>query len=204
MKQFEEKNVFNITGNVVSKRFNEDDQSLFLVIAAFSGKRGDESITEFPSFVIRGENAVNLNAEIKMKDRVFMSGHVETEPRMVHTEGSMFKRVYGTTFVPDTIVTKNVMGYNNTVEICGEIIRIFKNQNNNNFCIASIRVGKDIANVTIFPRMADFSLNVGDKCIVFGNIRTKNEESEGSRRKLTSVVARNVIVFPKVEESTTR
>ena len=205
-------NIIQCTGRVMFKNFNNETQSLFMVVGIFTPKliwgrtdgenesRADNFNRDFPAFVMSGEKAAEVEREVKEGDIVSLRGHIETASVMRPTGGNNYHREYRTRLVADDVYLDNSKNGFCNVTLGGEIIRVYRNEDHNLYII-TVRMEmedgtRSRASFVYFDRNMALEPKVGDHVNMAGIIQTKRMPAQEGRRAQTllSIVARYVVL----------
>lgn len=205
-------NLFNCSGRVSKKRYDENKKECHFDVAVFVPKRvramneDDNMSRDYPHFIVTGEDAASVNELISDGDRVSIIGHLEMNYNSIYLGRRMSYTDWLLRPVADQII-KDSSRDGNSVLLCGEVTRVYRNADaGKKFYIMSLKVpkgqdGEETTRVDAIyfdPRMT-LEPKIGDMVQVEGVVQTKFVPIQNSdkRRKATSVVARNVMVERK-------
>ena len=211
MYDLEPKNLIQCTGRVLYKRYNADEGTLFFMLGLFIPKfipRNIESITndntfnrDVPTFIMYGDEAKKMDAKLKVVDYVAVFAHVNTEEHMRPVGGRNYRKEWTTHFIADKIYTGVQHTCFNGVTLSGEIIRVYKNEEERHrFYMITVKIPLEDgtitrANFVQFDPSMTLDPKVGDTVYMNGIIQTKRvREDNGRQRTLLSVVSRSIIL----------
>lgn len=207
-------NKFICSGIITFKRLSKRDgvNSLFIVLSIQMPKpirrSGELSgmYSDTPAFTVSGEKALEFDKQFAVSDPVTIEGHVDTERVMQRVEGHMFREVFQTALVIESIRKEEGATYRNMVNFQGKVSWVYRNpESGKQFYIITLDTvlpdgSHARANTTYFDRRMELEPQKGDIVSVTGAIRVKRLEHEGNAKDtiLTTIVASSVTYLEKV------
>ena len=138
---------------------------------------------------------------MKVDDYVAVFAHVNTEEHMRPVGGRNYRKEWTTHFIADKIYTGVQHTCFNGVTLSGEIIRVYKNEEERHrFYMITVKIPLEDgtitrANFVQFDPSMTLDPKVGDTVYMNGIIQTKRvREDNGRQRTLLSVVSRSIIL----------
>ena len=206
-QELKDLNLVHLTGRISVKRYNEEENNLFIVLQVSIPKttlanRASESDwnRDFPPVIIRGEYAAEANEIFNEGDRVSVIGYLDTRNRMTYTGNRMYREIWEPYIDVQTILPATGRVDANNVIICGEITRVYRNDSEGKrFYIITVKVPvSETRNTrttfTYFDPRMELEPKAGDRVFADGTIQTKRENtvSEETGRRQTRFILSNV------------
>lgn len=199
-------NLVQCTGKVLRKYYDEEKGILQFDLGIFvPGKSGSgierKSNRDFPRIHVEKDAAL-INERIMEGDQVSFIGHSETRP-VLHYQGKRtYKRNFDTVVIVEDIVLSTGVQGNNSVSICGECTRIYRNDDKGKkFYIITVKTTlSDASEVftefVFFDHRMELEPKVGDMIYMNGALRTKNLVQRGTNRRqiVLTIVARSAAI----------
>lgn len=208
-------NMFQCTGTVTYKNYNEETGILHFGLKTFIDKKypqngGYAYERDYPGFVLEGKKALLFKDRFEVNDRLMVIGHIDTLDHMIHVGGRNYIREFRTMTIVDQIFLNAGRPDINHAHVAGIISRCYTNsEEGKRFYIITVMVpyeGKTPCKVSFiyFDRSMRLNPKIGDYVDMSGCLQTKNDRSivndRPVNRTILSVVARRLTLKPSDSE----
>lgn len=202
-------NYVQVTGRVVSVRYDEPRNELSFIVRARTPKTRalesseDHWYRDTPAFHMTGDAAKEWKDKIHPDARISVIGHASTIRRMAYVGNRTYKDSYDLYLTADKVSLTTGHTDCNTVILMGTVSRVYRNADpGKRFYIPTVTVPMEdgsTSNVEFVYFDADMALEpqVGDVVHMTGAVRTKREEPEdpnGRSSVLVSITARTLSI----------
>lgn len=157
---------------------------------------------DFPPITLTGDMADQVNEQYNIGDRVAVIGRLNTRQRMVYEGNSLYREVWESSIIPETVYpyTGNIDG--NEVVLSGTISRVYENRDRH-FYIVTIETDgpkeKEHMSAIFHDSRLRLAPKVGERAMVVGTIQTRRIEGQDMRgrartRYMLSVFAKALVI----------
>ena len=215
-QELKDLNLVHLTGRISVKRYNEEENNLFMVLqisipkTTLSNRNAESDWNrDFPPVIIRGDYAAEANEKFNEGDRVSVIGYLDTRNRMAYIGNRTYREIWEPYIDVQSIFPATGKVDANNVVLSGEISRVYRNDNEGKrFYMITVKIPVSESRstrttFTYFDSKMELEPKVGDRVFADGSIQTKREntvsEETGRRqtRFILSAVSRCVILDRK-------
>lgn len=207
-------NEFSLTGRVSYKRYDEKERRLQFVLVVLiprlnrAKKEGEDFYSDFPGFILEGDEAEEWNKKMERGTRLTVRGHMESVRQQEWAGRNYYKLVNVIRPVIDEMNETQGLVMKNNVRLKGKVSRVMAGTGNSHYYIITIRTEQEDGTRTSIPcfyfdpRMT-LNPQVNDEIDIEGVISTRRVplEFDKARTSVRLSVVIQAVYLEKVSES---